>query len=66
MRKPKAAISLLGTFCILELGWQTVNPQAAKTVQIHMVITDAAFPTEKSLPALNAENVKVRGRSAYM
>lgn len=60
MRRQKIAITLLGTFCILAICWLTARSQAAKTVQVHMVITDAALRTEKSLPALNAENVKVR------
>ena len=60
MRKQKIALALLGTFCILAIGWLTARSQSAKTVQVHMVITDAAFRTEKSLPALNAENVKVK------
>ena len=59
MRKLKMAITLLGTFCILAIGWLTARSQAAKTVQVHMVITDMALRTEKSLPALNAKNVKV-------
>jgi hypothetical protein len=60
MKKQKIALTLLGTICILALGWLTAHSQATKTVQVHMVITDAAFRTEKSLPALNAENVKVK------
>ena len=43
MRKQKIAITLLGTFCILAIGWLTARSQAAKTVQVHMVITDAAL-----------------------
>ena len=66
MRKAIASISLFGTFCILELGWQTANSQGASMVQVHMVITDAAFRTEKSLPALNAENVKVRRGKGFL
>ena len=58
MRKQKIAITLLGTLCILAICWLTARSQAAKTVQVRMVITDAALRTEKSLPALNAENVK--------
>jgi hypothetical protein len=60
MRKQIAAVSVLGVFCILALGWQTAIPQAANTVQVHMVITDIVERTQKSLPALNTENVKVK------
>ena len=66
MRKQKIAITLLGTFCILAIGWLTARSQAAKTVQVHMVITDAALRTEKSLPALNAENVKVKQGKSFL
>src|SRR5580704_11952274 len=66
MRKQKIAITLLGAFCILAIGWLTARSQAAKTVQVHMVITDAALRTEKSLPALNAENVKVKQGKSFL
>ncbi|MGC2401000.1 MAG: hypothetical protein WA510_14500 [Acidobacteriaceae bacterium] len=66
MRKHKIAITLFGTFCIAAICWLTARSQAAKTVQVHMVITDAAFRTEKSLPALNAENVKVKQGKGFL
>ena len=66
MRKQTIAITLLGTFCILAICWLTARSQAAKTVQVHMVITDAALRTEKSLPALNAENVKVKQGKSFL
>jgi hypothetical protein len=44
----------------------TARSQAAKTVQVHMVITDAAFRTTKSLPALSAENVKVKQGKGFL
>lgn len=66
MRKQNIAITLLGTFCILAICWLTARSQAAKTVQVHMVITDAALRTEKSLPALNAENVKVKQGKSFL
>jgi hypothetical protein len=66
VRKQKVALTLFGTSSIVALGWLTARPQAAKTVQVHMVITDAAFRTEKSLPALNAENVKVRQGKSFL
>ena len=66
MRKQKRAITLLGAFCILAICWLSARPQAAKTVRVHMVITDAAFRTEKSLPALNAENVKLKQGKSFL
>src|SRR5271170_1321147 len=66
MRKQKIAITLLGAFCVLAICWLSAGSQAAKTVQVHMVITDAALRTEKSLPALNAENVKVKQGKGFL
>ena len=66
MRKQKRAITLLGTFCILAICWLGARSQAAQTVRVHMVITDAAFRTEKSLPALNAENVKLKQGKSFL
>jgi hypothetical protein len=66
MKKHRIAITLVSTFCILAICWLTARSQAAKTVQVHMVITDAAFRTTKSLPALNAENVKVKQGKSFL
>jgi hypothetical protein len=66
MRKQKIAITLLGTFCILAICWLTARSQAAKTVQVHMVITDMALRMEKSLPALTAEHVKVKQGKTFL
>jgi hypothetical protein len=60
MRKQKIALTLLGSFCILALCWLTARPQAAKTVQVHMVITNVARKAGTELPALQASNVKVK------
>lgn len=66
MRKEIIAVTLLGASCILVFGWQEAIPQAANTVQVHMVITDVAERTTKSLPALNAENVKVKQGKSFL
>jgi len=66
MRKHRTALRFLGTFCILAFCWLTARPQAEMTVQVHMVITDAMPRMEKSLPALNPENVKVKQGKRYL
>lgn len=68
MRKQRTAITLLGTFCILALCWHNARPQgnAANTIQVHMVITDMALRMEKQLPAIQAENVKVKQGKTFL
>jgi len=63
MRTFKLGLTLLGTFCALTL----INPiahsqekSAAKTVPVHLVITDTALREEKELPPLQQQDVKVK------
>jgi hypothetical protein len=66
MRKHKIAFTLVATFCILALCWLTARSQAAKAVQIHMVITNVARKAGTELPALQAGNVKVKAGKNFL
>jgi len=54
----------LGALCVVAFSWQTAPSQQKAvtegTVQVHMVITDAALRIDKKLPPLQREDVKVK------
>jgi hypothetical protein len=63
MKNYKLGLVLLGTFCALTLITPVAHSQeksAAKTVAVHLVITDAALREEKELPPLQQQDVKVK------
>ena len=63
MKNYKLGFVLLGTFCALTLISPVAHSQeksAAKTVAVHLVITDAALREEKELPPLQQQDVKVK------
>jgi hypothetical protein len=67
MANHKAVLPLLSVFCVLAITTQSARSQekvAPSTVQVHMVITDAAQREDAELPRLQREDVKVkRGRN---
>jgi len=63
MKNYKLALTLLGTFFALTLISPIAHSQdksAAKTVPVHLVITDSALRDEEELPPLQREDVKVK------
>jgi hypothetical protein len=63
MKNGELRFALLGMFCALTLIVPIVHSQeksAAKTVPVHLVITDAALRDEQELPPLRREDVKVK------
>jgi hypothetical protein len=63
MKNYKLGLTLLGTFFALTLISPIAHSQeksTAKTVPVHLVITDAALREEKELPPLQKEDVKVK------
>src|ERR1700680_4930028 len=63
MKSYKLGLTLLGTLCFLTLISPIAHSQdksAAKTVPVHLVITDAAVRDENELPPLQREDVKVK------
>lgn len=63
MKSHKAVPALLSAIGVLLLTLQSAHSQkqpAAGTVQVHMVITDAALREDAELPPLQKEDVKVK------
>jgi hypothetical protein len=63
MKKCPVVVPLIGLLCTAMLWGLTVTAQdkaAANTVQVHVVITDAALRTDTEVPRLKQEEVKVR------
>ena len=63
MRIYKLGLTLLGTFCALTSIGPIVYAQetsAAKTVPVHLVITDANLREDAELPPLQQQDVKVK------
>jgi hypothetical protein len=63
MKNRKAALGLLGVFFVLAITTQSARSQekaTAGTVQVHMVITDAALRDDAELPRLQQQDVKVK------
>ena len=68
MKNGKTVLVLLGSFFLVIMG-QTARSQekaAAKAVQVHMVITDAALREDKELPPLQREDVKVKQGKTFL
>jgi hypothetical protein len=63
MQRYKTLLILLGALGPLVVGNQNARSQekpAPSTVQVHLVITDEALETDKELPPLQREDVKVK------
>jgi hypothetical protein len=63
MNSYKAALILPAVFCVLAFTTQAAPSQekaAPNTVQVHLVITDAALQEDAELPRLQKEDVKVK------
>jgi hypothetical protein len=63
MNNQTLKLRLIGAFCILTLISpiaQSQEKSTTKTVQAHLVITDAALRDEKEIPPLQREDVKVK------
>jgi hypothetical protein len=63
LKRYKTLLILIGALGLLVLGEQKVRSQekaSQSTVQVHVVITDEALQTDKELPPLKPEDVKVK------
>lgn len=63
MKDHRAVLALFSTFCVLAFTAQSVHSQenaAPNSVQVHLVITDAALRDDQELPPLQREDVKVK------
>jgi hypothetical protein len=69
MKNCKLGLTVLATFCALTwMGPITYSQEkpAPKTVQVHVVITDAALREDKELPPLQKEDVKVKQGKKFL
>jgi hypothetical protein len=69
MNNYKAVLVVLSTFSLLAMGGQSAYSQQnsdAKTVQVHLVITDAALRDEAELPRLQKQDVKVKQGKTFL
>jgi len=69
MKNCTTALLLLGTFLLLAGTGQNARSQekaAPTTVQVHVVITDAALREDNELPPLRKEDVKVKQGKTFL
>jgi hypothetical protein len=69
MKNCNLVVPLFTLFCVVVLSTKIVDAQekaAPGTVQVHMVITDAALQSDSELPRLKQEEVKVKQGRTFL
>lgn len=68
MKNCHTLLMLLGAFLLLVVGQSAFSQEttALSTVQVHVVITDAALQEDKELPPLQKEDVKVKKGKTFL
>ena len=69
MKIRKTVVTLLGALCVIAFTRPAAHSQeksAPNTVQVHVVITDAALREESELPRLQKEDVKVKQGKKFL
>ena len=69
MKLGNTVVPLLGALCLIALIMPAAHSQekpASNTVQVHLVITDAALREDSELPALKKEDVKVKQGKKFL
>jgi hypothetical protein len=69
MQRYKLLLVVLGALGLLLVGNQNARSQeksASRSVQVHLVITDEALETDKELPPLQREDVKVKQGKQFL